>query len=330
VTWVGTQGGLAAFDGERAALVGPGGVRAIARDPDGRLWLASTGGGWVLDDGGTPLDPSDDVSTLFSTADGLPSSYLGGVALDRDGNKWFASDGGGLAVLEDGGTPHDKTDDRWTAFGPADGLAGERLHAVAVDRAGVVWATHENDGLSALDFGGTPNDKSDDRWATFGEADGLAGSSAYSIVVDAAGRKWVGACGGVSVLDDGGTATVTTDDRWATFDVGDCNPGLAIDGAGAKWIATGWSGVARLDDGGTPYDPADDRRTIYRSADGLVDDRAHSIAAGADGVVWVGASGGLAAIDAPASRPTIFLPLTLDTARPDTALGPGSASPPSP
>jgi ligand-binding sensor domain-containing protein len=304
LAWVGTQGGLVAFNGSNWTTFSIGSVMAIIRDNAGRKWLGTSGGVKVLSDGGTPHDQSDDTWTTFTTADGLLYNWIEGVAIDEARRKWFATYRG-VSMLDDNGTPHDKSDDTWISFTTADGMASDWVHVAAADGPHLVWFAHESVGVSLLDHGGTPHDKADDTWTTFTPADGLAGNSVYAIVVDEAGRKWFGACGGVSVLDDGDTPHNKADDTWTTFPVGDCNQGIAIDGRGRKWIATGWSGVMVLDDGGTPHDQSNDAWSTYTIAEGLVDDRAQTIAVSPEGTVWVGTDGG---ISRSVERRTVYLP----------------------
>lgn len=310
LAWIGTQGGLVAFDGTHWTRFNVGSILAIVVDQAGRQWLGTSGGVKALSDGGTPHDPGDDTWTTFTTSDGLVSNWVKGIAIDGSGRKWFVTDGYGVSLLDDGGTPHDKADDTWTSFTSADGMASNRVHAAAADGPNRVWFAHENNGVSLLDHRGTPHDKADDVWTLFTPADGLAGSSVYSIVVDGAGRKWFGACGGVSVLDDAGTPHTKSDDTWTTFHVGDCNQGLAMDGSGRKWIATGWSGVRVLDDGGTPHDQSDDAWTAFTRSEGLVENRAQAIAVSSTGIVWVGTDGGLGRMSAGALY-RLHLPLVL-------------------
>jgi hypothetical protein len=111
-------------------------------------------------------------------------------------------------------------------------------------------------------------------------------------LVDSAGQKWFGGCDGLHVLSDGGTSQ-KSDDIWTTFPAGGCNPGLALDARGWKWIATGWDGVAALLDGGTPHVKSDDTWVMYTVGQGLVDNRTHCVAVSPTGVVWVGTDGGL-------------------------------------
>jgi ligand-binding sensor domain-containing protein len=291
VTWIGSSGGLLAYSGGHFARFSVTVPLALQRGASGVLWIATTGGLVAFEDGGTPFDPGDDAITYFRTADGLASNYVDDVSVDVAGHVWCATDKG-ISVLDDAGTPRNKTDDRWASFSTADGLAGDNTNAIAAEGDRRVWVVHESKSVSALDYGGTPFDKSDDVWALFGADSPIGVGAGYSVVIDAAGIKWFGLCPGLFAFDDGGTLLDTNDDRWCRFDIGDCNPGIAIDEQGRKWIATGWSGITMLDDGGTPFLTSDDVVAKYAVAEGLMDDRTQAIAVG-DGVIWIGTDGGL-------------------------------------
>ena len=295
VTWVGMSSGLAVTSDGRTAVLAVGVPLALERDALGVLWIGTTGGLVALSDGGTPLDAADDAVTSFSSEDGLAVSYVRDVTVDGAGRIWCATSKG-ISVLDPAGTPHDKSDDRWTGFGEVDGLAGDNTNAVAAEGSHRVWVVHESDSVSCLDHNGTPFDPSDDVWAVFRETSPIGTASGYSVAVDPAGIKWFGLCPGLFAFDDGGTLLDTSDDRWQRFDIGDCDPGLAIDEQGRKWVATGWSGIAMLDDAGTPFDGSDDIIAAYDIADGLIDDRAQSISV-CDGVVWIGTDGGLSRLE---------------------------------
>jgi ligand-binding sensor domain-containing protein len=291
VTWIGTSGGLVAYREDARTTFDLGSATALERDAAGVLWIATSVGLAALSDGGTPFDQSDDILTKYSKADGLVASAVRGLAIDAAGRVWCATSDG-VSVLDPAGTPHDKTDDRWATFTVADGMAGDWANAIAVEGDRLVWIVHESASVSVLDCGGTPFDKADDVWATYGESAPIGKRSGYSVTVDESGLKWFGLCDGVWAFDDGGSPLVGADDRWLRFDIGDCNPGIAIDDAGRKWVATGWSGITMLDDGGTPFDTSDDVVANYTLAEGLIDDRTQAIAVGA-GVIWIGTNGGL-------------------------------------
>jgi len=291
VTWIGTSGGLVAYREDARTTFDLGSATALERDAAGVLWIATSAGLAALSDGGTPFDQSDDILTKYSKADGLVASAVRGLAINAAGRVWCAT-GNGVSVLDPAGTPHDKTDDRWATFTAADGMAGDWANAIAVEGDRLVWIVHESASVSVLDHGGTPFDKSDDVWALFGETSPIGIGSGYSVVIDDAGTKWFGLCPGLFAFDDGGTLLDTADDRWLRFDVGDCDPGIAIDELGRKWVATGWTGVTMLDDGETPFDASDDVLTNFTIAGGLIDNRTNTIAVGG-GYVWIGTDGGL-------------------------------------
>jgi len=307
LVWIGTDTYLTAYDGSTWTNVARATVRCIVLDRNGVKWVAAGSTVLALDDRGTPHQTGDDVSTQFTSADGLLAGGPEAIAIDAAGRKWVGT-GQGASVLSDNGTPHVKGDDTWTSFTSADGMAGNWVHAVAVDGPNRVWFVHEGNGASVLDHKGTPHDKRDDVWTTFSDADGLTSDSIYSVVVDSAGRKWFGGCEGLHVLSDGG-ANSKADDVWTTFHVGDCNQGLAFHARGWKWIATGWSGVLALHDGGTPHNTADDVWVTYAVAQGLVDDRAQCVAVSPSNVVWVGADGGLSRFEGEPFVPRYWLRL---------------------
>jgi ligand-binding sensor domain-containing protein len=280
-------------------------VFAIAVDGTGRLWFGTYGGGAsVLDHGGTPFDKGDDTWATFTTADGLADNGVFAIAVDGAGRLWFGTYGGGVSVLDHGGTPFDKGDDAWATFTTADGLADNHVAAIAVDGAGRLWFGTYGGGVSVLDDGGTPFDETDDAWATFTTADGLAYNDIDAIAVDGAGRLWFGTDGGgVSVLDDGGTPFDKGDDAWATFTTADGLAGnnvwaIAVDGAGRLWFGTYGGGVSVLDDGGTPFDKGDDTWATFTTADGLAGNNVEAIAVDGAGRLWFGMWGsGVSVLD---------------------------------
>lgn len=274
-------------------------VYALAEDDEGYLWFGTAGGVSVLDYAGTPFDKGDDAWITFTTDDGLAHNFVLAMAEDSGGRWWFGTRGGGVSVLDDGGTPWDKGDDVWITFTTADGLARDDVYFVAEDGGGRWWFGTQGGGVSVLDNGGTPFDKSDDAWITFTTADGLASNTTFDIARDSAGRWWFGTYWyGVSVLDDGGTPFDKGDDVWTTFSSAD---GLAQHGVyaiaegngGRQWFGTTQGGVSVLDDGGTLLDKSDDAWTNFTAADGLVDNLVSVITMDDERGVWFGTDSGL-------------------------------------
>jgi ligand-binding sensor domain-containing protein len=208
-----------------------------------------------------------------------------------DQRHWIATYEGGT-LLDDNGTPLDQSDDTWTTFGESDGLVKRYVSALAVDDNGDVWlgtnyiddeGNEEGYGVSVLDVGGTPFDKSDDSWTTYTASNSnLSHDAIRDIAVDEQGAVWVATKSGLSAYD-GST--------WFTFFSSD---GLADNGVtaldvadGILWIAT-QDGVNAFDYNGTLQDTGDDRWATYDRYDGLAADDTSCLAIEGNGRVWIG------------------------------------------
>ncbi len=244
-----------------------GQVREVVVDSGGRKWIASLNGANVLDDNGTPFNKTDDHWQSFSSADsGLANNPIRSFTMDIAGNKWFGTDNGvssGVSVLNDRGTPLDKSDDQWITFTQADGLAPSwlgRLLDIEIDPSGIKWIATQGSGVSKLDDAGTTFTKSDDTWQTFATTNGqIAANYINDIEIDAAGRKWIATGGGgANVLDDNGTPSNQSDDTWQTFLSGSIVYSVAIDTAGKKWFGLHDYYILVFDDSGTPFNTGDD------------------------------------------------------------------------
>ncbi len=125
--WVGTDGaGL--FRIEKGALVPASPelrtaqVRDIHFDRQGRMWVGTYGGLTLLRDG--------QVSSTFTTADGLPHDYVRSIHESRDGTLWIGTYGGGLSRYGDG---------RFVNYGVRQGLFSDVIYAILEDGAGDLW-----------------------------------------------------------------------------------------------------------------------------------------------------------------------------------------------
>jgi len=86
--WIGTAEGLIRLSGNVPTLFDaetgfpPSAVRALAKDPEGRVWATTYGGGlgWVL---------GEKVGTIPVGADALPDGHLSGIYFDTKGYVWL-------------------------------------------------------------------------------------------------------------------------------------------------------------------------------------------------------------------------------------------------
>jgi signal transduction histidine kinase len=124
--WVGTQNGLARWNGEDWKIyTTPDGlvVRAIAEDAEGNLWVGTESHGLnYFKDG-----------KFFShqkTATGLPGNGISCLYPDRDGVLWVGTSGHGLARFDRG---------KWTRYSTDDGLASNSIDYMIGDDEGFLW-----------------------------------------------------------------------------------------------------------------------------------------------------------------------------------------------
>jgi diguanylate cyclase (GGDEF)-like protein/PAS domain S-box-containing protein len=266
---------------------------AIARTPDGYLWVATAEG----------LARFDGVRfTVFdhSNEPAIPSKSIYALHVDR-GGRLLIGTGDGMAVLENG---------RFKQYGMAAGLNHLVIITFLEDKSGRIWVGTRN-GL--FEFDGTHS-------RVFGTSDGLGDSRIRALVEDRNGTVWVAtATAGLYRFDGKAFESVqlgpgATDNSvsamYADIDgalwfgtrsgglyrrMGDRNelvapPGrlgsrvnaLTRDRDGNLWIANIGGGLVRLRDGvfstlGISAFPSGDLRTLYEDNEGSL---------------WVGSSGG--------------------------------------
>ena len=297
--WAGTERGLYFFDGRQwttytAAKDGLAfdDVYALKEDREGRLWIATYGGGVSV--------RQDGRFRNYTPADGLAHLFVYAIHEDRDGNLWFGTEGG-LSRWRDGrfqtitpreGLAHDRIwtlhedaegslwlgtrgggglirlkDGAFTTYGPPEGLLGGNMYGAFEDEAGNVWAAMLGTGVARIGRDG--------RVRNFTDRDGLNGHNRiWTVYVDRAGTVWAGGDQGLFRLQG---------ERFVHV------PGIAKVRAllqarsGPLWIGTVTQGLGRLE-GGT--------LRVMRTADGLPSDSPTALFEDESGALWVGTWGG--------------------------------------
>lgn len=205
------------------------------------------------------------------------------IAFDR-GDVWLATTGGGVRF--------EPALERFTVFTNTDGLSGNDVSSLAVDRRGDVWFGTRGNGLSRLrrDTGA---------WRTFTRLDGLASERVNAVTIHG-DRLWVGTDDGLSLFiwgfdpDEGRETFVFSDAYRASrgVPVGDVNA-IAID-ATAIWVATDHGVATAPVDSPNLKDP--DNWTVYTRNEGLPSNRVTTVAV-SDAGVWSGTVSGAARLD---------------------------------
>lgn len=265
--WIGTRGGLARFDGADFVLYRAGSpdsipndsITGLAEDRDGSLWISSAGGLTRYRDG---------HFHNYTRQDGLPANSIWRIAADPAGGVWavtwrsdlFHFDGTKVhryaspiaslpeevnALIEDiRGTLWIATfhglfaldqDRRFRRFTRGNGLAGDRVYAVALDRQGQLWTAgdgglthHASDHFTSIPVQGLgtatllafdPNDQDNSIWTggtgqglfrlnsqgvqRLRAAQGLISDEIWMLYFSRDGSLWLGAINGLNQLSDG-------------------------------------------------------------------------------------------------------------------------------
>ncbi len=144
-------------------------VRALAADPQGRLWMGTKDGLACMDGG---------VLRFYTVDDGLPFNGVLALLVDRRGDLWVGtgrddgSPGLGLAHF-DGQT--------WTTYTRADGLPSDAVVLLRQDGAGQFWTVGQwrigcGDGAT---------------WTSWADAAAKPFTSLSSLLPDSRGRMWL-------------------------------------------------------------------------------------------------------------------------------------------
>ncbi len=298
--WAGTNRGLYRFDGERATHVPleidghEVRVRAMAREPDGSMWVTSDGGLFVKPPGGAfaqaarsawpvgqrqgPVMCAHDGTVWLATPDALVRGRRGVFAPVRGpdgrvltGTMALAEDPRGVVWIGTREALHRWEDGRVTTVRTP--RTGEYpIWSLYADSRGAVWIGSNGGGLIVLRPGAvTP----------FGADEGLSSDFVWSVLEDRHGVLWVGTYFGLTRLENGKPRTFRVDNGLG----GDIVYTVAEDAAGAIWAGTSEGGLARWDGA---------RFTHWTRADGLPSNTVHALLPADDGALWIGTAMGLA------------------------------------
>ena len=162
---------------------GQTGIAALARGPDGSLWVGirPTGPGRGLGRLINGVFQPFRTPSFDGTAVGLRS-----MIFDRDGNLWIGTNGQGMFRIRGNSVEH---------YGRTEGLASDLVNAVFGDREGVLWAAGP---LGVDSFRDPPV-------ASFSSSEGLANDRPMGVLASRDGTIWVANTGSLNHIDKNGT-----------------------------------------------------------------------------------------------------------------------------
>ena len=298
--WLGTQAGLARFDGVRFKVYGLAEglpsvqVRALYEDNQGSLWIGTTGGG-------LSRLRKDRIET-FTVEDGLGDLNVTALVGDSSGRLWIGTSTG-LSLWQNGKFIHNEA---------LAGLGRSLIRALLRDRHNSIWISSSQGLFEIKDGGltesaGPPSDENfspycllEDRagnlwagigngkvlcrrkgvWGKYDETYGLPFAYVTSLAEGADGTIWAGSLdAGLYYFKEGRFIAIT---RPAGLS-GDDIRSLLADREGNLWVGTRSAGLNRL---------VRRKLSVYGPAQGLTHDFVRSVAETADGSLWVGTTGG--------------------------------------
>jgi ligand-binding sensor domain-containing protein/signal transduction histidine kinase len=259
--WVGTDDGVARFDGARFVSFGlpdglpSGPVRTLFGDSRGSLWIGSIGDGLMR--------WQDGHVTTYTMATGLPSDSVGAVVEDNDGRIWIGTDSG-LALCENG---------HLTEFQAAREFVGKPITALFKDHQGNIWLGAT--GAGVFEF-------RDGRFIPLEDsAVKELLQDPHCLLVSKSGQIWIGAGDDFVLCRDG--------NEWRPYQIPrhlarSYVSSLAEEPNGTVWAGSTSEGLLKFEN---------HKLAEVNASSGLSDNSVESLLSDRDGNLWAGTDSGL-------------------------------------
>jgi ligand-binding sensor domain-containing protein/signal transduction histidine kinase len=269
--------------------------QALYEDANNILWVGTEYGAYRV---------HDNIVTHIGTQNGLQNENVYCITQDHEGTMWFATGGGVIKLPRP-----------WIlSYGMKDGLSSHVALSLHEDTRGNIWVGMYN-GLTRISRDGSVK--------CWDESSGLVHHTVRSISADSRGRLWVTTPLGVNLVVEGRVlpcrvpelegridawnicadprgglwlglrgriVKIEGDDIRVSLDsssglTSEVAQPLRVDRSGRLWFTNGNRGVCTF---------ASDRVRFATTADGLPDDRVHSVFEDSRGRIWIGTESGVA------------------------------------
>ncbi|MCA0447786.1 MAG: response regulator [Bacteroidetes bacterium] len=298
--WIATHEGLVRFNGiefvtfdkKNQPLFKSSSINTLMVGSDTSLWVGSNGGGLY--------NLKNQLTTRFSTENGLPFDYVRTITEDNKKQIWVGTLGGGIGILNQGS---------FKILNASNGLASDLVYSLSQDHSGLIWAGTAK-GLSLIrDEKVIENPFLNETTGHFiycilvrkdstvwmgtdqgvlivknkkvehiGKKEGLLNLAITDIYEDSHGTVWLSTSGGLHRIANGKIDVLSKKDGlshtnvWCTFE----------DQEGNLWIGT-TNGLDRL---------SSRRFASLTTANGLPNNFIRSIFQARSGEIWIGTDGG--------------------------------------
>jgi len=258
--WIATEKGLARFDGLNFTVFDSGNTPALKVSSITALTVDHGGDLWIGTHGGGIAHLHHQQFSGYDSKAGLSSNVVNALREDSHGDLWIGTEQG-LNRFHQG---------KFSVFKAKDGLPNDEISSLAIDSSGALWiATHK--GLSRY---------LNNSFRSFGVSDGLADAYVKRLFYDRLGQLWIATNGGgLSRWKDGRFTTYSTQSGLAS----NALSSVYVDSANTVWVGGFTGGVDRMAAG---------KISTYSSRDGLASDDVRCFFEDPAGDLWIGTGGG--------------------------------------